>query len=85
MTMTTMASLTPQMHSHSMRVSPLTLTAMELATTQIKMMTATAQMMRRMVVHSMRTNQCQANVVAVRLIQTPTATALQIALTSAAI
>jgi hypothetical protein len=80
MMMTAMAWPIRQTHSHSMRVSPLTLTEMELATTQIKTMTATAQMMRRMVVHSMRINQRQVNVGAALPTQTPIATVLRIAM-----
>jgi hypothetical protein len=83
MMMTAMAWSIRPTHSHSMRVNPLTLTGMELATTQIKTMTATALMMRQMVVHSMRTNQRQVNVGAALQTPTPMAMALQIALTIA--
>jgi hypothetical protein len=83
MMMTTMAWSIRPTHSHSMRVNPSTLTAMELATTQIKTMTATAQMMRRMVVHLMRTNPHQVNVGAALQTPTPIVTVLRIALTIA--
>jgi len=83
MTTTTTALLILSMHSRSIQASPLTMTAMELATTQIKTMTATARMMQRMVVHSMRTNPHQANVGAALQTPTPMAMALRIVLTIA--